>query len=329
MDRATLRKAADAALNGLRKSLGPTPRAPSIVSSVSCNLDSFAQEDTAGVWLGHASVLLRLAGKTVITDPVLSERIGLRVGPMTFGIDRLLPTPITVDDLPAIDIVLISHAHFDHLDKPTLRAIALKNPGAEVITARGTRRLIPQGFSCVRSLDWDATLRTRGLEISAIRPEHWGARTAIDRHRRWNAYTVTTRTGHRTLFAGDTAYTDAFERLSPVDLSIFGIGAYEPWNCCHANPEQVWEMHLGVRRDRGSVLLPMHHSTFPLGKEHVDEPMERLLRAAASDAGTVVCRRVGDLWTPHGESPAGRALAPARAAASRFRPAASMELVGV
>jgi hypothetical protein len=105
------------------------------------------------------------------------------------------------------------------------------------------------------------------------------------------------------LFAGDTAHTDAFEHLDGVDLAIFGIGAYEPWIHAHATPEQAWSMFtsLGRRASRGRAvggghLLPVHHATFPLGNEHPDEPMQRLLAAAGDQAHRVVGRRAGDLW---------------------------------
>lgn len=245
-------------------------------------------------WLGHASVLIRLGEHWILTDPVFSQRIGVRVGPMTFGVGRLTPA-FDHGLLPPIDLILISHAHFDHLDVPTLRKLA--SPRTHVITAANTRRLIPFGFASVRELAWDEELRDGPLHVSAFRPAHWGARTAWDRHRGFNSYVLST-AQHRVLYAGDTAYTDAYRRVGDaggVDLAIFGIGAYDPWIQAHANPEQVWEMS---RQAKAKWLLPIHHSTFKLSDEPINEPLERLFKVAGPEADRVVASTLGQLWTP-------------------------------
>jgi L-ascorbate metabolism protein UlaG (beta-lactamase superfamily) len=282
---------------------------------------AFHDADLAAVWLGHASVLLRVGGLTILTDPVFSDRVGMRIGSVTVGMPRLQPLPLSEDLLPPIDLILLSHAHFDHLDKPTLRRLV--SPTTTVITARRTARLIPRGFGAVIEMDWDTgfTVETGagrkrpgrpadgssgeggGLHISAHRPRHYGARFAYDRRRGFNAYLIERPSGYsrrRTVFfAGDTAVTDAFNGLGPVDLAIFGIGAYGHWGHAHANPEEAWSMFQRMNRaapGRG-VMLPMHHSTFPLGGEPVDEPMQRLLAAAGPrEADRVVGRRAGELW---------------------------------
>jgi L-ascorbate metabolism protein UlaG (beta-lactamase superfamily) len=248
----------------------------------------------AASWLGHATVLLRIGDRWVLTDPVFSHRIGLPLGRLVVGVERRLPL-VDPSSLPPIDLILISHAHFDHLDKPTLRALA--SARTRVITARHTRRLIPGGFRSVQELHWGETADLGRLTVRAVRPSHWGARTAWDRHRGFNSYVIESRGRGRSrvLFAGDTAVTDAFDAVGGVDLSIFGIGAYDPWIAHHANPEQVWEMHEGAR---GAHLLPMHHSTFKLSDEPIGEPMERLLAAAGGRAQRVVGRDLGRLWVP-------------------------------
>ena len=233
-------------------------------------------------WLGHNSVLLRLDGRTLLLDPVLSERIGLRIPGATIGPGRLSPVPVTPDQLPTPDLVLVTHAHFDHLDRPTLRALASHR--TRVLTARGTRRLIPRGFGAIHELDWNQTTDIDGLNIHALRPNHWGARTAWDRHRGYNAYTLSV-PETRVLYAGDSAFTRTFDEKGPFDLGIFGIGAYDPWIHAHANPEQVWEMATGARC---RTLLPVHHSTFKLSDEPLEEPLARLLAAAGRAAGEAV-----------------------------------------
>jgi L-ascorbate metabolism protein UlaG (beta-lactamase superfamily) len=262
----------------------------------------------AALWLGHATVLLRIGGRTILTDPVFSHRVGLSLGALTLGPERLFPTPLTLEQLPAVDLILLSHAHFDHLDKPTLRRLVSQETA--VITARHTAKLVPRGFGEVIELDWDKEQDVAGLRIGAIKPSHWGARTALDRHRRFNSYLIAAaeaagQAGHRVLFAGDTAHTEAFDHLGDVKLAIFGIGAYEPWVHAHATPEQAWSMFTSLGRrvgagggpQGGEHLLPVHHATFPLGDEHPDEPMQRLLAVAGADAHRIVARRAGDLWT--------------------------------
>ncbi|MEX2219801.1 MAG: MBL fold metallo-hydrolase [Phycisphaerales bacterium] len=245
----------------------------------------------AAAWLGHATVFVRLNGLNILMDPVFSDRIGMSIGGFTLGLSRLKPAPVAAHELPKIDLLLISHAHFDHLDKPTLRKLASKH--TTVITARKTTRLIPGGFGGVIELDWEDRLVFKGLELRALRPAHWGARTALDRGRGYNSYLVRA-PDHGVLLAGDTAYTDAFRGLGDLALAVMGIGAYEPWVHAHATPEQTWEMFRtsGARR-----LLPVHHSTFPLGDEHVDEPMERLCKAAAGELDRIIAVAPGAVWS--------------------------------
>ena len=256
----------------------------------------------AGTWIGHATVLLRIGGMWAITDPVFSHRIGVKLGPLTLGVERLSPPNLRPEMLPPIDLVLISHAHFDHLDKPSLRQLI--SDTTTVITSSKTSRLIPRGFGDVREAHWGQSVRVGPLTIHALKPQHWGARTAWDRHRGYNSYVLEATRGvglapTRVLYAGDTAYTRAYERVGGVDLSVFGIGAYDPWIHAHATPEQVWEMHeqAGAR-----YLLPIHHSTFKLSDEPVGEPMKRLLAAAGNDHGRIVTARGKNLWKP-GEAP--------------------------
>lgn len=272
------------------------------------SLSGFSNTRLGAAWLGHATVLMRVGGDdgfTVLTDPVFSERVGMSVGRVTLGPARLLPPALDVDHLPKIDLVLLSHAHFDHLDKPSLRRLA-EGParGATVVTADRTRALIPDGFGEVVQLAWGRQARFRDLRLHAIQPRHWGARAGVDRGRGYNAYLLDHR-GDRVLFGGDTAYTEAFDRIGAVDLSVLGIGAYEGWHGAHATPEQAWAMFVRHASSDRARLLPMHHSTFDMGERRVDEPIERLLKAAGPRAGQVVCRKVGDAWVCEGEAEGG------------------------
>lgn len=290
---ASLREAS-ARSSGL-PTIDAAPRSTTTLSSFGGSPDAID-----AIWIGHATVLLNLGGLTILTDPVFSHRIGMRLMGHTFGIRRVLPPALEVDHLPTIDVILLSHAHFDHLDRPSLERLTTgPGRGAVVITAKGTRGLIPSGFSQVVELGWDrrASIHPAGrgnVQVSAIRPMHWGARTVADRHRGYNAYIIESN-NKRVFFAGDSALTDRFARLGQTDLSIFGIGAYDPWEHAHATPEQVWAMHVGMSAgERPGTLLPMHHSTFVLGKEPMDEPLRRLLIAAAAMEHRVVARTPGE-----------------------------------
>lgn len=273
--------------------------APVVIPAL--DLADFESHPLAALWIGHATVLLRVGGMTLLTDPVFSSRVGLSLGGLTLGVRRVIPPAVDVEHLPEIDAVLLSHAHFDHFDRPSLRRL-MDGPArhATIVTAANTRRLVPRPRTRVIELAWDTAAeiegRNGGLTIAALRPNHWGARTALDRHRRFNSYLLNNDAA-RVLFAGDSAHTDAFRALGPVDLSIFGIGAYDPWEHAHATPEQVWAMYLDMGRGRphGS-LLPMHHSTFVLGREPLDEPLRRLIAAAGVHTNRLVAFRPGMFW---------------------------------
>ncbi len=252
-------------------------------------LHDLSTHNLAAAWLGHATVMLRVGGLWVLTDPVFSRRVGVRIGGITFGPHRVSPAADPAA-LPRPDVILLSHAHFDHLDRPSLAALAHKD--TSVITARRTRRLIPRGFAAVHELDWDDALDLQGVRFGALRPKHWGARTLVDRLRGYNAYEINA-AANRVLFAGDSAYTDAFARVTKPTLSLFGIGAYDPWIDNHASPEEAWQMS---RSTGGDYMLPIHHSTFGLGHEPHEEPMQRLLAAAGDEHWRIVAHKPGDMW---------------------------------
>lgn len=232
--------------------------------------------ELAVMWLGHGSVLTQIHDVTIAVDPVLSDRIGLRVGRKIIGLPRVSPAPVAPQSLKGVHLLLITHAHFDHLDRPTLEQMT--DPDTCVIVPSRCRKLIPPGFGEIIEIGSQETIEMNGLRISAIAPAHWGARKIFDRRRGVNAYLVESET-QRVFFAGDTAHTSVFNALTEVDLAVFGIGAYDPWEHMHATPEQTWDMFhkIGAR-----FLLPIHHSTFELSDEPIDEPMMRL-RACASD----------------------------------------------
>jgi L-ascorbate metabolism protein UlaG (beta-lactamase superfamily) len=257
------------------------------------DLRGWEGHELAAIWLGHATVLLRVGGMTVLTDPVLSNRVGLGLGLATGGPKRLVAPPLSIRELPKLDLILISHAHFDHLDRPTLARLPKRVP---VVTARDTSDLISDlGFRRVSELEWGESLDLGGVSVAAHPVTHWGARTFHDGHRGYNGYVLESleRPRRRVLYGGDTAYQEYFKEVGRVDLAVLGIGAYDPYVMAHATPEQAWRMADHCHAD---FLLPMHHSTFRLSYEPVHEPMERLLAAAGDDEARVVVRDVGRQW---------------------------------
>lgn len=255
------------------------------------DLSDWDKRELAAVWVGHATVLLRIGGQTIITDPVMSSRVGVGLGLMTGGPRRLVAAALQVHELPPIDLILLSHAHFDHLDRPTLARLPKRTP---VIAASQTSDLVRDlGFRRVTELRWGESTQAGSLKISARQVRHWGARTFYDQHRGFNAYLIES-SRHRVLYGGDTAYHEGFKDVDAVDLAIFGIGAYDPYIAAHATPEQAWMMADHCRAKR---ILPMHHSTFRLSYEPTTEPIERMLAAAGADVDRIVAREVGEQWS--------------------------------
>lgn len=247
--------------------------------------------DLAAAWMGHATVVLRIGGQTILTDPVFSHRVGIGMGLFTAGPRRRVAAAVTLGELPPIDLILISHAHFDHLDRPTLARLPRRTP---IITPAHTRDLIADlGFRRIRQTRWGEVLQVGRLTLTTMPAEHWGARTFHDAQRTYNSYLMRDDAGHGVLFGGDTAHTHVFDDIGPIDLAILGIGAYDPYVAAHATPEQAWLM---AQRMPARHLLPIHHSTFRLSHEPTAEPLQRLLAAAGHDADRLVVREVGGMW---------------------------------
>lgn len=242
-------------------------------------------------WIGHSTVLLKVDGFTILTDPVFSTRVGLRVGPVTLGIKRLVDTAVSVEDLPEIDLILLSHAHMDHFDLPSLRR--LESRETQVVTAYRTSDLLrPKRYRQVHELRWNEKVQIGGITVSAFEVQHWGARMRSDVFRGYNGYVIEAGRFHF-LFGGDTAYTNSFARLRSsraFDLAIMPIGAYDPWIRVHCNPEQAVEM---ANAAGAEFILPVHHQTFQLSREPRMEPIERALQAVGNAPERVCVQTIG------------------------------------
>jgi L-ascorbate metabolism protein UlaG (beta-lactamase superfamily) len=245
--------------------------------------------------LGHACLLMNYLGVRVITDPSLFDRVGLAVDSMfTIGPKRISAPPLTPAELQDVQLILITHAHMDHLDVRSLKALP---KSATVVACDKCSRIIkPLGFANVRELKWGESTEFSGLKITAMGARHWGRRwPPLGADYGFDSF-VLEKDRRRMLIACDSAYTDLFAPLAsnPPEVAVLSNGAYDPWIWNHANPEQVWAM---FKQTGATYLLPIHWGTFRLGKEPMDEPMTRLIAAAGPESDRVVLREIGGTWT--------------------------------
>jgi len=222
-------------------------------------------------WIGHASFLLQGAGHNVLIDPNWAKWLK--------GIKRMRHPGLHLRDLPSIDLVLVTHAHFDHLDRSTLREVASDQP---IVVPFEVGNLVHDlGFRSVHELHYWEAYALGPLKITLTPCHHWGARMLHDSHRGFGGYIV--EAGGRTIYhCGDTAYFDGFKEIGQrhqIDVALLPIGAYDPPSGreVHMNPEQAVQafIELGARR-----LVPMHYGSFRLSYEPPEEPLERLLACA-------------------------------------------------
>jgi L-ascorbate metabolism protein UlaG (beta-lactamase superfamily) len=261
--------------------------------------DEWSEEDVTVCWIGHSTLYINLYGKKIITDPVLSEKVGVSLGgPFVIGPKRHTAAALLAEDVLFPDLVLLSHAHLDHFDLPTLKR--LQHRFTDVITAKNTSRLLKR-FTFRRVIELggtDSVVLEDGLKITAVPVRHWGRRFPWNGDYGWTGYLIEFR-GVRLFFAGDTAYTPTFKELrkyGPIDIAFIPIGAYSPdaYQRAHCTPEQAWQMFL----DSGAKwLVPIHWDTFVLSQEPVLEPMERLLKIAGAEAGRIVIREHGGAFS--------------------------------
>ena len=255
--------------------------------------DPRAWPDTGlhAAWLGHSTVLLKIDGITVLTDPMFSKRAGIGLGPMTLGIKRLVAPALAIAELPKLDVVLLSHAHMDHFDIPSLRR--LESRGTTVVTSARTADLLRvRRYAAVHELGWDRRVQVGPVALRAFQVRHWGARMRTDTFRGYNGYTIEAGR-YRVLFGGDTALTDSFRDVRgsrAFDLAIMPVGAYNPWIHAHCTPEQAWSM---ANQANTEFFLPVHHQTFALSREPYLEPIERVYGSAGNHAHRVAVSRIG------------------------------------
>lgn len=222
-------------------------------------------------WIGHASFLIQTPEQSVLIDPNWAKWLKV--------IKRIKHPGIELHDLPAIDLVLVTHAHFDHLDRRTLRAVARDQP---IAVPENVGNLVHDlGFDRVHEMKhWD-TFQLGSLKITLTPARHWGARILHDSHRGFGGFLIEY-AGRTILHCGDTAYFDGFKEIgdrSNIEIALLPIGAYEAptKRDVHMNPEQALQAFLELR---AAMMIPMHFGTFRLSYEPLHEPPQRLLEKA-------------------------------------------------
>jgi L-ascorbate metabolism protein UlaG (beta-lactamase superfamily) len=234
-------------------------------------------------FIGHSTFLIQTQAGNILTDPMYSDR----AGPLNvLGPRRVRQPAVRFEDLPPISTVLLSHNHYDHCDRRTLRMLAERFDPI-VVTPLGNGRLLRSAaIRRVEELDWWQEARTAPMPIMLTPAQHFSARTPFDRNRAlWGGF-VLMAGASRVFFAGDTAYARFFreirERIGPIDLALLPIGAYEPrWfmQAVHMNPAEAVQAHLDLE---SSESIGMHFGTFQLTTEGIDDPVRALEEARRS-----------------------------------------------
>lgn len=246
-------------------------------------------------WLGHTTVLINFYGMHILTDPVMHDRVGISWGLGTIGIKRYVAPALSPKELPPIDVVLLSHAHMDHMDVPTLNKVGR---GTFTVTAKDTSDVLssmrPKQLT---ELGWGKSTTFRNakgeLQLEAFQVKHWGERWPSKLVRGYNGY-VLKREGKSLLFAGDTAQTPLLSEVrsrGPFLAALMPIGAYRPWIWNHCSPEQALEM---ANAARAQYIVPVHHQTFRLSDEPMTEPIERLKTALDHEPQRLALQRIGE-----------------------------------
>ncbi|MBW6523048.1 MBL fold metallo-hydrolase [Sphingomonas sp. RHCKR47] len=245
-------------------------------------------ERMVATWIGHATVLVQTQGINILTDPVYADRSG----PFGFGPKRVAAPGVAFDDLPRIDLVLVSHNHYDHLDQTALQRLWQRDHPV-IVTSLGNDSVIAQTGAKATALDWGGRVTVRpGIEVAVTRNHHWGSRWFTDRNRAlWSSFVVRFLSGGNLFFAGDTGFGDGrwpaeAAALGPIRLALIPVGAFrfargQMSSGSHIGPAEAALVYQRLGATRG---LPIHWGTFRLSYEAYDTP-PRLLAAAMKCTG--------------------------------------------
>jgi L-ascorbate metabolism protein UlaG (beta-lactamase superfamily) len=257
------------------------------------NWTEIDKENLLFAWLGHSSILIAMDGKMVLVDPVFEKR----ASPFTWvGPKRFHPAPVTVQGLPLIDVVLITHDHYDHLEKPTIKQ--LDNKTNLFLVPLGIGELLEKwGITPKKivELDWWEHRNVDSLLFTATPAVHYASRGLFDRNKRlWCSWSMQGQ-NRKIFISGDSGYFDRFkiigEKLGPFDITLLKIGSYDKtWKQIHMTPEEAVQQHRDLR---GDILVPLHWATFDLGLHPWYEPIERMLTAARETDAHIITPIIG------------------------------------
>jgi L-ascorbate metabolism protein UlaG (beta-lactamase superfamily) len=277
------------------------PAAPIPVQALT-NAQLKAAPDNSLFRLGHSTLLMKIHNEFFLTDPVFSER----ASPVQWaGPKRFHETPISIDELPPIKAVILSHDHYDHLDHAAILKLAAKTE--HFITPLGVGdTLIAWGVGAakVQQLDWWESTVVRGVKLVATPAQHFSGRGLTDGNKTLWASWVIEHQDLRVFFSGDTGYFDGFkaigDKYGPFDLTMVETGAYDKqWPDVHMQPEQTLQAHIDLR---GKMLMPVHNGTFDLGMHAWHEPFDRIMVLAQGKNIPLATPQMGEMLSmkqPH------------------------------
>lgn len=258
-------------------------------------------------WIGHSTILINFYGKIILTDPVLFERVGINLFGITFGPSRLTKPALEIDEIPKPDLILLSHAHMDHMDLPTLRYFTKKYPfEIDCLTSYNTKDVIEDlNWKSLAELDWNEETEISGIKVKALEVKHFGWRYPWERDRSkgyikngrsYNAYLIE-RFDKRIIFGGDTAMTEHFKQVKNdnIEIAIMPIGAYQPWRRNHCDPEEA--LIMANDHIRAKYFIPIHTKTFKQGTEPIEEPLNWLKNSAPKYDIKLAIKELGETFT--------------------------------
>ncbi|NVN97637.1 MBL fold metallo-hydrolase [Candidatus Nomurabacteria bacterium] len=256
-------------------------------------------------WIGHSTILMNFFGKWIVTDPVLFERIGVYFLGTSIGPTRLTNPALTTEEFPKPDLILLSHAHMDHMDYPTLNYFAKKYPNQiDVVVAYLTKDVIDDlPWKSITVIDWNDESNIQGIRIRANETKHFGWRYPWEKDRSrgymkdgrsFNSYLIDYN-GKKVLFGGDTALTEKFRLLNDenIDVAIMPIGAYNPWVRNHCNPEEALKMasEIGAKH-----FIPIYTKTFKQSSEPFNEAIDWMKKSAPNYNMNIGLEEIGQTF---------------------------------
>ena len=280
------------------KKIDPEPKKPLPLKPLSrAQLDALSDDELHLVKLGHSSILIKAKGQYLLIDPVFSER----ASPFSFmGPKRFQPTPISIDELPPIDKVLISHNHYDHLDKAAIKKLIAKTQQFLVpMGVEGDLQKWGADKAKITRFDWWQELKIDDTLFAFTPSQHFSGRGLGDGNKTlWGSWVIKT-AGKRIYFSGDSGYFAGFktigEKYGPFDLTLIETGAYnEDWADIHMFPEESVQAHIDLR---GVTMLPIHNSTFDLSFHPWYEPLNRVKAEADKQQVQLTTPLVGEVFT--------------------------------